>query len=210
MMLAVVSNPTDDIAFDGALAENREHIAHPTVSLKGPVREKPVIPDGDSYTSQDIAHEQDHQLARSHHPVPKQHDRDYKTHQRQHGPSKIGQLAGPAHTCAYPMPIQSLGRAFDNHRAHGTGYRASEPLNRASCASASMTISRTRRSRGKIAASSAAAPHLRPACTARRVSLRDCLMRLGLESYLVAITIESGPVKCSARVVVKPASFIQP
>jgi hypothetical protein len=28
--------------------------------------------------------------------------------------------------------------------------------------------------------------------------------------YLMAITIESGPIKCSARVVVKPASFIQP
>jgi hypothetical protein len=28
--------------------------------------------------------------------------------------------------------------------------------------------------------------------------------------YLMAITIESGPIKCSALAVVKPASFIQP
>src|SRR5882724_5119960 len=120
MMLAVVSNPTDDIAFDGALAENREHIAHPTVSLKGPVREKPVIPDGDSYTGQHIAHAQDHQFARSHHPVPKQHDRDDQTHQRQHSPSQIGQLASETHPGAYPMSSASVGRGLGSHRAQAT------------------------------------------------------------------------------------------
>ena len=44
----------------------------------------------------------------------------------------------------------------------------------------------------------------------RAWSTRAGELCLGRYRYLMAMTIESGPIRCSARVVVKPASFIQP
>ena len=44
----------------------------------------------------------------------------FEAHQRQHGPSKIGQLASETHTGAYPMSSASVGRDWGSHRAQGT------------------------------------------------------------------------------------------
>ena len=125
MMFAVVRNPTDDIPLDGALTGDRECIAHPAVRLKRPVREQPVVADGDSYARDDIAHQQDHQLPGSNHAIPEQGDRNHETDQRLHGPSQIGQLAGPAHPVPQPMAGPSFGRGLDSHRA--TRYRPGPP-----------------------------------------------------------------------------------
>src|SRR5437016_7384132 len=121
MMLAVVRNPTDDVAFDGALTKYRERVAHPAIGLKRPVREKSVIADRDPYARQDIADEQNHQLAGHNHSVPQQRDRYYQTHEGQHRPSQIGQLAGARHARANPMAGPGFGRGLDDHRAHATG-----------------------------------------------------------------------------------------
>src|SRR5436190_10732032 len=123
MMLAVIRDPTDDVSLDCTLPADRERVSNTTKGLKRAVREEPVIADGDPQTGDDVAHEQDRQLANADHPIPQQRDGHTKADERQDRSHEVrrdarGRHAG-GHASAHPAPV--FGRSLREHR--GTGYR---------------------------------------------------------------------------------------
>jgi hypothetical protein len=102
-MLAVIGDPTDDVALNRKLTEDREGIADATERLKGTVREQPVVAHRDPQTREEIPDEQNRQFPHADHPIPKKHDRNNQTEERQNRPSKIARPAGDAH--GLPAPV---------------------------------------------------------------------------------------------------------
>jgi len=97
MMLAVIGDPADHVPLHGKLTTDREGVANSREGLERPVREQPVVADGDPQPGDDVADAQDRQLSEADHPIPEQRDRDPETDERQSGPCEIGQPPGDAH-----------------------------------------------------------------------------------------------------------------
>jgi hypothetical protein len=90
MMLTVVRDPADDVSLHGELSANREGVPDDGKGLKRPVREEPVVANGDPKAGDDIPHTEDHQLPHTHHPIPEQRDREPEADQRENDPDEIG------------------------------------------------------------------------------------------------------------------------
>jgi len=102
----------------------REGVPDDGKGLKRPVREEPVVANGDPKAGDDIPHTEDHQLPYTHHPIPEQRDREPEADQRENDPDEIGHF--PEDTQRRFFPHQPW-LVFSGGKHRSTGYRRTAP-----------------------------------------------------------------------------------
>ena len=100
MVLPVVRDPRDDVAFDRHLAQDRKRVAHDRVRLERTVREQAVVADRDAEPGQDVADAENDQLGRADHAAPEQHSRERHADEREHDHRDVADRARPHHAPA--------------------------------------------------------------------------------------------------------------
>jgi hypothetical protein len=114
VVLAMVGNPGQHVAFHRHLAEHGERVAHGAECLERAVREEPVEADGHAHAGREVAEAENPELGKPDHPVPEQRDRDRQPDEREDDARQVDHLVRAA---------QPRHRLIASGRAH-VGWRS--------------------------------------------------------------------------------------
>ena len=121
VVLAMVSDPGQHVAFHRHLAEHGERVAHRGERLERAVREEPVKADGHADAGREVPDAEDPELGEPDHPVPEQRDRDRQPEEREDDARQVDHLLRAA---------QRRQRLLAGGRAH-VGWRGLRGLDHA-------------------------------------------------------------------------------